>query len=385
MRSTLALFVLAAAAAACSSTYSPAPSDVPGEAVDAPPAGDAGVQAPAADADAPAASAQLYFPPAAGTWATVDPASVGWKAPELEAAADLAFQRASRTFIVLHNGRILIERYAGADASFTRDVASAQKSITSLLVGIALARKVLQPTDTVSSVLGAGWSKADAASEAKITLQQLLSMTSGLDLSLAYAAPAGSAWLYNNDAYYRVKTMLEKRTGQDIATLSKTWLFAPIGAAQSSWGVRPGEDSMGLPITGLSMSARDMARVGLLVQAGGAWSGVPVVPAAYLGAALDSSQALNPSYGLLFWLNGKSFALAPQGTRVEGALIPSAPKDLIAALGANDQKIYVVPSEGLVVVRQGGKATDADVQALSQFDDELWAKLMLARSAKSAR
>lgn len=382
MRSTLALLVLAAAAAACSSTYGGAPSDVPAEVPEPTPVGDAGVATPAADADASPAAEQLYFPPAGGTWATVDPASAGWDAGRLEAAAQLALQRASRTFIVLHNGRIMLERYAGADASSTRDIASAQKSITSLLVGIAVARKIIDPAATVTAVLGAGWSKADAASEAKITVAQLLSMTSGLDLSLGYAAPAGSAWLYNNDAYYRVKMVLEKKTGKDIATLSATWLFAPIGATQSTWGVRPGADSTGLPITGLAMSARDMARVGLLVQAGGAWSGAPVVPAAYLDVALDSSQALNPSYGLLFWLNGKSFALSPGGVRVEGPLVPSAPKDLVAALGANDQKIYVVPSEGLVVVRQGGRATDVDVQALSGFDEELWAKLMLAKSTR---
>ena len=89
------------------------------------------------------------------------------------------------------------------------------------------------------------------------------------------------------------------------------------------------------------------------------------------------SQTLNRSYGYLWWLNGQpSYQLpGPQQTVFPGPLIPAAPADLIAALGKNDQKIYVVPSLGLVVVRQGNSA-GASRLAASSFDNELWTRIM---------
>ena len=57
-----------------------------------------------------------------------------------------------------------------------------------------------------------------------------------------------------------------------------------------------------------------------------------------------------------------------------GALIPNAPEDLFAALGANDQKIYVVPSKSLVVIRTGETAGTQQL-GLSSFDNQMWAKL----------
>ena len=86
------------------------------------------------------------------------------------------------------------------------------------------------------------------------------------------------------------------------------------------------------------MNARDMARVGLLVMHGGTWQDEVIIPSAYMKEATMPSQTLNPSYGFLFWLNGQSSALFPPATPHAGILMPSAPADLVAALGANDQK-----------------------------------------------
>ena len=88
------------------------------------------------------------------------------------------------------------------------------------------------------------------------------------------------------------------------------------------------------------------------------------------------SQTLNRCYGYLWWLNGQSsYRLPGSQLNFPGSLIPSAPADMIAALGKNDQKIYVVPSLGLVVVRQGNSA-GASRLAASSFDAELWTKIM---------
>jgi hypothetical protein len=87
----------------------------------------------------------------------------------------------------------------------------------------------------------------------------------------------------------------------------------------------------------------------------------------------NTSQNFNLSYGYLWWLNGKASFMAPSSQIVFNApLFSNAPADMFAALGKNDQKIYVVPSQKMVVVRVGASAYDM-AAAFSPFDNELWA------------
>lgn len=90
----------------------------------------------------------------------------------------------------------------------------------------------------------------------------------------------------------------------------------------------------------------------------------------------SSSQEMNPAYGYLWWLNGKTTYIQPGlSISFSGKLIPNAPDDLLAALGKNDQKLYIIPSKDMVVVRQGNKANEEAVLAVSGFDNELWNKI----------
>ncbi len=120
-----------------------------------------------------------------------------------------------------------------------------------------------------------------------------------------------------------------------------------------------------------------MARFGLLNLSNGMWDGTPILSdTEYFNAMTSSSQNSNLAYGYLWWLNGKdSYKLPSSNLTFSGKLIPTAPDDMYAALGKNDQKIYVVPSLDLVVVRVGNKANE-EVLALSGFDYELWEKIM---------
>src|SRR5690606_19670267 len=155
------------------------------------------------------------------------------------------------------------------DAQYAQDVFSVQKSVTAVLAGIAFDAGLVGADDTVTSILGAGWSNADVAAESKITLRHLLTMTSGLDVELGYAAPAGSAWLYNDEAFYRVRLVLEAKTGKSMNTLAHEWLFDRIGMTGSRFKTRFAKDSKGLPIVGLETTARDLASFGLLLRARG--------------------------------------------------------------------------------------------------------------------
>jgi CubicO group peptidase (beta-lactamase class C family) len=118
-----------------------------------------------------------------------------------------------------------------------------------------------------------------------------------------------------------------------------------------------------------------MARFGLLVLNRGFWGTTPVLDdTAYVRAMSSPSQQINPSYGYLWWLNGKSSYMIPQ-TQISfpGPLNPSAPPAMFAALGKNGQFIDVVPGQNIVFVRMG----DAPDNALVPFmmNEDIWKHL----------
>ena len=227
-----------------------------------------------------------YYPPAhdRGAWAMVDAADAGYTAAGLAEVVSLVEVSNSQSLVVLAAGRIVAEHYwLGADASTVRDVASVQKSVVSTMVGMARDRGLLEFDEPVSSFLGSGWSRADPADEATITLFHLLTMSSGLNpRNLRSAAPPGTVWDYNTDAYQRLRPVLEVAAGVDINTLTNEWLFAPIGiASPTPWAVRGAlTDSMGEPAWGV---AADGARDGALR------------PVRDAGRALVGGTALGPS------------------------------------------------------------------------------------------
>ena len=136
--------------------------------------------------------------------------------------------------------------------------------------------------------------------------------------------------------------------------------------------------SSGIWIDGVYYSrTRDAARFGLMMLNKGIWNGDTLLrDTAYYNTMINTSQSLNQSYGYLWWLNGKSSHRLPGvNITIPGELIPSAPEDMYAGLGKNDQKIYVVPSMDMVVVRFGN-AADGSNFALSGFDDNLWQRIM---------
>jgi len=86
----------------------------------------------------------------------------------------------------------------------------------------------------------------------------------------------------------------------------------------------------------------------------------------------NSSQTFNLAYGYLWWLCGKSsFKVPGINTNIPGSLVSNAPNDAFCALGKNDQKIYVVPSQSLVLVRQGNHSGTSSL-AVSDFDNVMW-------------
>ena len=327
-------------------------------------------------------SQSLYFPPTGSAeWAALPPEELGWCSEKVDSLIQFVEEKNSKAFIILKDGKIVVEEYFG---TFTQDSiwywASAGKSLMGVMVGLAQEDGYLSIEDPTSDYLGEGWTSCLLEEERLITIRHQISMATGLDDSLepvgsidncfdpecfqCLAAP-GTRWAYHNSAYRIVQDVMEEATGTTKNIYTRVRLGNRIGMS-------------GFWINYIFYSrARDMARFGLFTLARGNWEGEAVLSdTAYFNAMTHSSQQMNPSYGYLWWLNGKpSYLLPGLQFSFNGSLLPEAPADLIAALGKNDQKIYVVPSMGLVVVRQGESAGGI-APAASSFDNQLWQRIM---------
>jgi CubicO group peptidase (beta-lactamase class C family) len=324
----------------------------------------------------------LYFPPLTGnTWASTTPASLGWCQTPLDSLIAFAGRKGSKSLLILKDGRMVVEHYYG---TYTADSAwywaSAGKSLTATLVGLAQQDGMLSLNDSTSNYLGR-WTSATRPQQRQILIRHHLAMTTGLDDSptapcdnesttpncLRYFAPTATRWAYHTGAYRTLQDVLVQASGTaSITAYTNQRLGNRIGMT-------------GLWANDVFYSkARSMARFGLFILARGAWNGTQIMTdTAYFRRMTTPSQALNHSYGYLWWLNGQSsYKLPGAQVTLPGPLVPAAPADMLAALGKNDQKIYVVPSLGLVVVRQGQSA-GASRLAASSFDNELWTRIMV--------
>ncbi len=327
-----------------------------------------------------AGAQSIYFPPLVGnTWDTTSPASLGWCTNRIDSLYNFLAQKNTKAFIVLKDGKIVLERYFG---TFTADSswywASAGKTITAYLVGKAKEQGYLSLSDSTSKFIGQGWTSLTAQQEGKITVRHQLTMTTGLDDGVAdvhctdpaclqYLAAPGTRWAYHNAPYTLLEAVLTNASSQNINVYTQNVLKSQTG------------------MTGLWLTVdfnnvyyskpRSMARYGILLQNRFKWNNTELLSDQnYIDEMFNSSQELNYAYGYLTWLNGKgSFMVPSSQLKLPGSYAPAAPIDMYAAIGKNGQILSVAPSKGLVVVRMGEDPAGGDVPFT--LCDEIWQRL----------
>lgn len=323
----------------------------------------------------------LYFPPLSNlaTWETITPASLGWCLNKIDTLYNYLQQQDTKGFIVLKNGKIVLEKYFG---TFTKDSlwywASAGKTITSFLVGKAQEENYLSITDTSSNYLGTGWTNCTITQENKIKIRNQLTMTSGLDdgvpdnhctnvTCLNYLADGGTRWAYHNAPYTMLGSILTTATGTTINAYTQAKLKTKTGMT-GSW-VSIGYDNV------FYSNLRSMARFGLLIQNNCVWNNDTLLyDTAYINQMTSTSQNLNLSYGFLWWLNGKSSYMVPTSQMViPGSYAPAAPSDMFAGIGKNGQIVSISKSSGIVVIRMGKQTSGGEVP--TQLCNSIWEKL----------
>jgi CubicO group peptidase (beta-lactamase class C family) len=323
----------------------------------------------------------LYFPPLnpSAVWETMNPASLGWCTDKIDALYTYLEQQKTKGFIVLKDGRIVLEKYFG---TFTQDSAwywaSAGKTLTAFLVGKAQEEKYLTLNDRSSQYLGAGWTNSTSAQEDKIKIIHQLTMTSGLDdgvpdhhctidTCLNYLAEPGTRWAYHNAPYTLLEKVLENATGKPVNTYTQETLKAKTGITGSWFTI--GYNNV------FFSKVRSMARFGLLMQNNCIWNRDTLLnDTDYVRQMTNASQNLNLSYGYLWWLNGKSSFMVPTSQIIfPGSYAPAAPADMFSGLGKNGQIVSVSKSKGLVVVRMGEQSNEDEVTF--QLCNGIWQRL----------
>ena len=325
----------------------------------------------------------LYFPPINNNlpWDTVSPASLGWCTSKIDSLYSFLELQNSKGFIVLKDGKIVLEKYFG---SFTQDSAwywaSAGKTLTSFLVGKAQEEGFLHITDTSAHYLGSGWTSCTPAQENAITIRHQLTMTSGFndglpdshcldDSCLICLAAPGTRWAYHNAPYTLLDSVITVATGQTLNSYTNAKLRNTIG--MSGIWIKSGYDNV------FYSKPRSMARFGLLMLNKGKWNTTPVMADTnYLKSMTTPSQALNKSYGYLWWLNGyDSYMLPTSQIIVPGEIVPQAPPDMYAGIGKNGQLLCVVPSKNMVVIRMGNPNNATNPEVSTILCNQIWERL----------
>lgn len=327
-----------------------------------------------------------YYYPAnwSANWETVDHADLDWNTSALPNLEQFLDESDTRAFIVLVKGKIALEYYFGNalngqefGTSSQWYWASAGKSLVGFAAGVAKDKGYLNFQDPVSDYLGTGWTSATSAQEDAIAVEHMLTMTSGLNdgvtnpdctdpSCLEYTADAGTRWAYHNGVYTKSHDLLAAATGLTFEEYMRDSICGLIGISGAWYWLENNHVFIS--------NARSMARFGLLNLSKGKWGDRTFLSESTFTQLTSTSQALNNSYGYLYWLNGQSSYMIPQSqVTIPGSMVPEAPDDMYSALGKNSQIVSMIPSMDMVVVRMGNDPGNYLVPI--QYQRDLWEQL----------
>ncbi len=326
----------------------------------------------------PICNAQGYFPVNGQDWETTNFAEAGWCSDSLDALIDFLDQEDTKAFIVLHDGKIIVEHYFD---TFTADSlwywASAGKTLTSAMVGIAEQDFNLNLQASTSTYLGQGWTSLTQQQEDAITVWNQVTMTTGLNdavfdddctlpACLEYLANPGARWAYHNAPYTLLDGVLQNVSGLTLNQMFAQKIGLPCGISGLYFPNGPYNQTF-------VSTPRNMAKFGLLLQSQGNWNGTEIIPNGYFQSMISPSQNINPAYGYLTWLNGSSSFMIPE-TQIQfpGMLAPSAPEDAYAGLGKNGQVVCAAPSRNVSFVRMGNG--NNELVSVTMLED-IWRKM----------
>lgn len=299
-------------------------------------------------------------------------------------AAHYSAARGGKAVLVIEGDAIAFEEYQnGHSATAPSHIFSGTKTFAGVLAVAAVADGRLSLDELVADTIH---EFREDPCKAKITVRHLLQFTSGLRqdfwrltydglfpsrrqrvrnryahaISLPCVTDPGAAYSYGSVHLMVFGELIRRKLGESPLGYLRRRVFEPIGLRYAGWL----SDSAGNPALpyGAWTSAREWAKFGMLLRDLGRFGSASIVPRAPMSELLRGSEAM-PAYGLSVWLNQRVPAarrpsLIPQlrGPAEDGpVLYPDGPADLFAAAGHNGNRLYILPSRGLVIVRLGSR------------------------------
>lgn len=305
-------------------------------------------------------------------WRRSSPEAQGMDSEVLAEAFDEIRRRhiAIHSLTIVRNGTLVLDAYFWPfQDNLLHDMASVTKSVTSTLVGIAIGQHKLNGvTQPVTALLGTPASAIIDPRKKRLTVEHLLTMTSGLDchaqqgeitltqmrrssdwiqfmLDLPMVAEPGDIYEYCSGGMHLLSGIITKATGVSALDFARRTLFVPLGIHDAAWP----SDAQGVSHGwgDLHLQPRDMAKIGYLWLRGGRWKNRQLVPADWMRAAVQvhAHPASSPGaeYGYGLWI------------------YPDRSPPIFEGLGRGGQRISVVPAKDLVVVFTGGEFEPGDI------------------------
>lgn len=353
--------------------------------------------------------ARCAAPDDGNDWEIRNPKDAGFQQAALEkltaALKSGAFPN-THAVLIEHDGGLVYEQYfAGPDqrwgqplgervfdAASLHDLRSASKSVTSAILGIALATDF---DKALARPIGSFFPNLKLRPELDaVTLHHVLTMTAGLEwneMTVPYTDPKndelqmssvkdpvelvlsrplrekpGAAWYYNGGLTQVLAGVVRQITGKALDVYAKEGLFAPLGITQYEWIAAPKWDPpMPAAASGLRMRARDLARFGSVFLHSGKWQGRQIVPASWVDRSMRRQvQSIGDWHGRAGWGYGYQWWIgSPEGY------------DVAAAVGNGNQRVFVVAKERLVITVFAG-----EYNKFEGHSERLFAAVMAARS-----
>lgn len=292
----------------------------------------------------------------------------GFKRDSIESLLDAVRTTPHRDFrglVVLKDDKVVIEEYYHTYWRKTvHDIRSAGKSITALLLGVAIRDGLIKDLDQSVYDLFSKNTRVNKDYQ-KITLRHLLDMTSGLDadtddpktpgqagqwmdkddwkeylLNVPVKSAPGKTWVYADIHAVLIGLAIEEASGMSLRDYAQQKLFDPLGIDQVYWYTNAANQTGGAG--NLYITALDFAKLGQIVLNEGKWNGSQIIDANYMKELLEHKKfelleyfPFADTYGFLWYKSTRTYA----GKKL----------DYLFASGNGGNHLIVVPSEKLVI------------------------------------
>lgn len=258
-----------------------------------------------------------------GFWKMVNPSSVGMDMSALAAHEALCERTGADACLVVRHDRIVQEWYSPR-YSIPIGAMSSTKSVGGLLTGMLIEDKKIPSADERVCTFISAWCEGIRG---RVTLRHLLSMTAGLpempDSSVGYVedknayvirlqptSEPGTKWAYSNETSQLLSPILDRAAGEPIQDYARRRLFEPLGMTSTRLHVYPKNAWL---YAEMETSARDFARLGVMMLHHGVWDGKQIVSKDWMEQSTRASQKMNDHYGLQWWVDPEVKGYSAQG------------------------------------------------------------------------